>query len=422
MIDSGVVDQTIGNEDGTSLTKESTTRRDESGRFAAPSEQSFGLEGVEADQGYTQLPAAEDVALEEVPTFDEFKAAIADEAPLEFEKVKWEKADGTPLADNVTVTADQAGSALAACEGEVSSYIEGTDLAELAGITDPARAEALKASPEHAEEFGIDPAQVKANAEALQGEQKEATADVRASPPVEPDAEFERLLNNPHAVEAWRGRFVELEQHYANGLNAAYGLAQQSVIDDIPELRGVPPDQWQPALMALAQQDPQRIQGALNKLARFNQTQAAQAQWQQHQAAQLQQRQLQQFESHVNAEDARLVEMVGGQKAADEANQAMIDYLTSQGVARNQQLNVFMQNPVLRTAEARQIAWKAQQYDRLMAAPKAVPTRTLPHVQKPGSSNSMSRSEISLAALEARFNKNLSIDDAFALYQARQRA
>ena len=164
------------------------------------------------------------------------------------------------------------------------------------------------------------------------------------------------------------------------------------------------------------------MQRALAPLQRVNQSQVEraqqQAQYQQYQQA----LQYERFVNDVNAEDARLIEMVGSQKAADEANSAMIDQLTAQAIAANQLVNAFMQNPVLRTAEARQIAWKAQQYDRLMAAPKAVPTRTLPHVQKPGSSNSMSRSEISLAALEARFNKNLSIDDAFALYQARQRA
>ena len=93
------------------------------------------------------------------------------------------------------------------------------------------------------------------------------------------------------------------------------------------------------------------------------------------------------------------------QKAADEANQAMIDHLTAQGIPRNQLANAFVQNPVLRTAEARQIAWKAQQYDRLMAAPKAVPVRQPQNVQRPGSSAPRSTSQnSSLAALNRQLD------------------
>ena len=173
MIDSGAVDQTIGNEDG-SLTRESTNR-DESGRFTSDSAPKFGLAAVEQEAGYSPLPDPSDPAVVEIPTLEEFVEAVGDQQSLDvFEPVKWtDNRTGDALEPNQTATVEQASAALAAREGEVSSYIEGMDLAELAGITDLARAEALKANPEHAEEFGLDPKQVEANG-------RKETADVPA--------------------------------------------------------------------------------------------------------------------------------------------------------------------------------------------------------------------------------------------------
>ena len=90
--------------------------------------------------------------------------------------------------------------------------------------------------------------------------------------------------------------------------------------------------------------------------------------------------------------------MVGEQRA-DEANAALINHLTKQGVPRNQIPNVMMQNPALMTAEARLTAWKADQWDKLMAAPKAVPVRQPHTVQRPGSTAPRGAGQNSLAAL-----------------------
>ena len=121
------------------------------------------------------MPDPSDPAVVEIPTLEEFVEAVGDQQSLDvFEPVHWtDNRTGDALEPNQTATVEQASAALAAREGEVSSYIEGMDLAELAGITDLARAEALKANPEHAEEFGLDPKQVEANG-------RKETADVPA--------------------------------------------------------------------------------------------------------------------------------------------------------------------------------------------------------------------------------------------------
>ena len=113
----------------------------------------------------------------------------------------------------------------------------------------------------------------------------------------------------------------------------------------------------------------------LNRVGQIAQQQAAVQQQQAHVAQQ-------QFVNHVQAEDARLVEMVGSDKAAAEANQALVTYLTEHGIPQNQMVDIVWQNPVLRTAEARQTIWKAAKYDAIQKAkPAAIehnPTGTAP--------------------------------------------
>ena len=80
--------------------------------------------------------------------------------------------------------------------------------------------------------------------------------------------------------------------------------------------------------------------------------------------------------------DQRLVEMVG-KEDAEAATKALITYLDDHGVARNQRANIIMNNPVLRTAEARETIWKAAKYDEMMNT-KSYPTNAVPPVQRPG--------------------------------------
>jgi hypothetical protein len=420
LIDSGAVDQTIGSEDGTSLTKESTTRRDESGRFTSSDVgQKFGMEGLEADAGYVPLS---DIRKAEGKTyggdpdplekaFGDLEASGAVEPEQQANPVQWYKTDGSgdPLEPNVTTTVEHAAEALTDYQANVARYVDGMEIDAFREMIDQSRAELLKNDPKAAELYGLDPKEVEANALKETADVPAPEAQAQQSTEIEgSDEELTRALKHPRIAEAVTSEWDRADaarQQYANALNYVNQLAQANLVDHLPELARLPIEQWEGAIVALAQQDPQRVQRALAPLQRVNQLQVERAQQQaQHQQYQ-QALQYQQFENEVNAEDARLIEMVGSQKAADEANRAMIDHLVAQGVPRNQIFNALMQNPVLRTAEARQTAWKAQQYDRLMAAPKAVPVRQPQNVQRPGSSAPRSTSQnSSLAALNRQLD------------------
>ena len=90
--------------------------------------------------------------------------------------------------------------------------------------------------------------------------------------------------------------------------------------------------------------------------------------------------------ARVQAEDQRLIEMVGGKAAAEEANQALVDYLGEHGVAKQDMVSLVAQNPVLQTAEARKTILEAAKYRAMMTQAKAIPARPVPNVQKPGTS------------------------------------
>ena len=416
MIDSGTVDQTIGNEDGTSLTKESTNRRDESGRFTfSDGELKFGAEGLEADAGYVPLS---DVRKAEGKTYrgdpDPLEKAFSN---LEVEPepvaipVEWFKTDGSgdPLEPNVTTTVEQAAEALTDYQANAARYVDGMAIDAFREMIDQSRAELLKNDPKAAELYGLDPKDVEANAPKETADVPAPEAQAQQTTEIEgSDEELARALKHPRVAEAITSEWDRADaarQQYTNALNYVNQLAQANLVDHLPELARLSIEQWKGPIVTLAQQDPQRVQRALAPLQRVNQSQVEraqqQAQYQQYQQA----LQYERFVNDVNAEDARLIEMVGSQKAADEANSAMIDQLTAQAIAANQLVNAFMQNPVLRTAEARQIAWKAQQYDRLMAAPKAVPVRQPQAVQRPGTSAPRSTSQnSSLAALNRQLD------------------
>jgi hypothetical protein len=157
-------------------------------------------------------------------------------------------------------------------------------------------------------------------------------------------------------------------------------MLQAAVAALAPQLNDIPLEHWPQAIQTLAQVDPARAQLVSDTLQNWGAIQQAQQQEQQRQALV----QNQQFEATVASEDTRLTEMFGGDKAqADAANAALVSFLGRSGVPRGEMVSVIRANPALQTAEARLAAWKAEEYDRIKSAPKAVP-EALPAVQRPG--------------------------------------
>jgi hypothetical protein len=183
------------------------------------------------------------------------------------------------------------------------------------------------------------------------------------------------------AVEAELAKAESVKGEYAQALQAGQQMLQATVAALAPQLDGVPLELWPQAIQTLAQVDPVRANLVADTLQKWGAIQQAQAQQEQQRAHTAHQ----QFEATVTAEDARLTEMFGGDKAvADAATDATLSYLAEQGIPRQQMLEVFKANPVLSTAEARQLVWKAKQYDNIQQAKVTAAARPAPQVQRPG--------------------------------------
>jgi hypothetical protein len=183
------------------------------------------------------------------------------------------------------------------------------------------------------------------------------------------------------AVEAELAKAESVKGEYAQALQAGQQMLQATVAALAPQLDGMPLELWPQAIQTLAQVDPARANLVADTLQKWGAIQQAQQQAQQQQAYIAHQ----QFEATAKAEDARLDELFNGDKAAAEAaTAATFEYLKEQGLRQDQLLPLFKANPILSTAEARQLVWKATQYDRIQQAKVTAAAKPAPQVQRPG--------------------------------------
>jgi hypothetical protein len=154
------------------------------------------------------------------------------------------------------------------------------------------------------------------------------------------------------AVEAELAKAESVKGEYAQALQAGQQMLQATVAALAPQLDGMPLELWPQAIQTLAQVDPARANLVADTLQKWGAIQQAQQQAQQQQAYIAHQ----QFEATAKAEDARL----------------------------DQLLPLFKANPILSTAEARQLVWKATQYDRIQQAKVTAAAKPAPQVQRPG--------------------------------------
>jgi hypothetical protein len=343
------------------------------GQFA-PAEPLTGLAGIEADAGY--VPLADD------------NTSVEDTSPLTIEQAVESL---PPDVDAIAGTP----------EAEVKTY--GTfldDLDENVSITLEQAAE-ITSREKEAEEKALEDAEqakIRAEVDKLRGVQSDPDAD--AIDAVEGlEEETRRALKIPQVRQAIEAEFAEAnqvrEQHTAT-VQAGQQMLQATLASLAPQLQAVPLEHWAQAIQQMAQTDPVRAELVADTLDKWSRLQFAQQQDQQ-QRAQIAH---QQFEQHVRSEDQRLVQMLGSEKVADEANRALFTYLDDHGVAKDQRLNILVSNPVLRTAEARQTIWEAQKYRTMMKAGKPAPTTRVPTVQRPGTSN-VSRSSDPSAKMQS---------------------
>jgi hypothetical protein len=360
----------------------------------------LGREGVEAEFGYVRMPEQETPPESSTTLQAEIerrKASRQLEDPIE--KIEYLQLDsGEKAPENETVTIERAAADLTAYHNQQIDNAAKSISSDFAKAVDKLRADALEANPKAVDELGLSKEEVAA-AKAVKTEeavQDEPAAMEAKQAPSEPDPyldaieglepETREALKKPQVrqfLETYAAEGEQVKQAYTDGLNNAQQFGQAAILALAPELAQVPLDRWGDGINMIAQADPVRGQ----QLATMFSNVAAIAQRQQLVTQHEQETARQNFESHVKSEDARLVEMVGSEKAANEANQALINYLGEHGIPRNQMLSMVVQNPVLRTAEARQTIWKAQKYDELLKSPARAAPKPLPPVTRPGTAS-----------------------------------
>jgi hypothetical protein len=391
--------------------------RADNGQFTS-GEQKFGLASVEADAGYVPFSSpAQDDAIETDDLraeFDRFVDQGGDVGELENEPdpIKLLDSDGKQLPENVTVTAEQAGAALSGYQHQVGSYVEGMALDNLTDQIDQARAAVLKSDPNLASEYGLDPAQVAANAAKLEQKAEnpeqpatDAAKEPAAEQPVDGlEPKLAEALKHPQvraAVEEEIGKAGQARQQYETALNFTHALAQQSLVEKLPELARVPVDQWANAIVAIAQQDPNRVGNALDSIKRVNDVQVASQHYQQQQAA-VRQQQIDAWAKDQEAKhDAWLAQE--GVKVA-ELKPYMEPYLQSVGTNSHQLAEFAQRFPeVFRSDPMQRVFTDAIRYHALSQTPKAEAFRGLPPVVRPGAAGAARVSDNSskIAALNA---------------------
>jgi hypothetical protein len=151
------------------------------------------------------------------------------------------------------------------------------------------------------------------------------------------------------------------------------------LIEKLPELARVPVDQWANAIVAIAQQDPNRVGNALDSIKRVNDLQVARGQWQQHQAA-IQQ---QQFATYKAEQDAKFEQSVGPVTDADKS--AARDYVLGVLGLTQEEASTLANNPTAIDHRFQRALLDASRYHSMMQASKALSTKPLPPVVRPGS-------------------------------------
>lgn len=366
---------------------ETEIARNDDGTFAAGEPDTTGLFGREealVKGGYTLPPKADQP--EETGSDEESLRQAADrvaakrgepEIPLTPSGVL-ELADIDP---KIALTVEQAAELRTAARGDIARFTDSVGLDQLAADIDAKRAEVIKGDPKVAKELGVevpkDPALTKA-------EQAEA-AEIDAMDGLDP--ETRKALKSPQIRQAIEQEFTKAEaaqKGYAEALNTANQFAMANLVDHFPELGSIPAEQWEPALNILAQQDPQRFDRAMGVLQRVSQLQTAQQQWQQQQA----QVQHQQFEAvrqqYSRASDAALGPMTMAEKSA--MAEELVSYVGEYGVSREQFMREAETNLALHHPAFQRMAADAVKYQRLMKSPAKAAPKSLPPVQKPGSS------------------------------------
>jgi hypothetical protein len=334
--------------------------------------------------------------------------------------------DGEPVAPTEAITLQRAARDYAAATSAERLLAENQTSEALAARIDAMRAEALAKDPNAAEIFGFELPETKAD-KAEPGTSK-SESDVGAqtetnAPAIDGlDPELAKALQHPQVAQAIEERLGETEkvrQTYINGLAAAQQVAQMSILSQIPELIGIPPENVQAAFAELARKDPARF-ARVQALVANTQQMFAQQQQQHHRSAEIAR---QNFKALAKTEDARLDTMLKGEpKATQQAVSAEIFAAAKEsGVEPSELVRLFNTELLMRNAAFQRMMYDAGKFRLMTKTKDAAAAKAVPQVLRPGMARTPSeRNHADLRALSAKLTSSGDIRDAVALYNARK--
>ncbi|UGX98437.1 hypothetical protein G6321_00026285 [Bradyrhizobium barranii subsp. barranii] len=388
--------------------------RDSLGQFAG-GEEKFGLQGVEADQGYTHVktPAAPPAADSAEAVYEGYKRKRGDTDGQIVTRELIYADTGEKVEPNLAITPEQAHDALTQSVSFERAGRELLGIEQTRDQIDRARAEKINGDPKLAEHYGVE----------LDADKAPAPEVAAEEPYVEPadgqlHPEVEKALKHPQVRQAIAEEFTKAEQvtkAYSDGLENARLHTLATLGEVVPHLLGLEPAQFEQGMELLAQVDPPAFQKAMSILARTHTIVQAQQQAAQQQAS----IERQQIETWAKAEDARLKTM--GIEITNQVAEEVADYAKSLGLDRETLGKAMIDHPILRSAEVQAMMVTAAKSHAMKKAPaKAIP-RPVPSVQRPGVARTAGDRDMSeIVALRQRATATGDAEDVFKLYTARK--
>lgn len=335
--------------------------------------------------------------------------------------------DGGPVAGTEAITLDRAARDYAAATSAERLLAENQSNEALAAKVDALRAEALARDPDAAEFFGFElpdaksekPEPGKSRSETPASEQ----AGVDGAAAIEGlDPELAKALQHPQVAQAIEERLGETEkvrQGYIDALASARQITQMSILSQIPELIGLPPENVQAAFADIARRDPARF-ARVQALIASTQQVFAQQQQEHRRSAEIAR---QNFASHAKAEDARFDAMLKGEpRATQQAVTAEIYAAAKEsGLEPAEFVRLFNTEPLMRNAAFQKMMYEAGKFRLMTKARDAASAKALPQVVRPGMARTPAeRNQADLRTLSAKLSNSGDIRDAVALYNARK--
>jgi hypothetical protein len=399
----------------------SEDRNEATGQFTAPPEQLFGREEELVRNGYTvrkdDAPAeqetygSDDASLRQAA---EDLAAKRGEADVEFTPSELiAHRDPDPLE---AVTVAQAAADRSMASSEIKTFTESMDLAKFAEEIDAKRAKLIDGNPKAADVLGLSPEEVAA-AKAAKEAAKEAAEGMEAKETAEPspydaieglEPELKEVLKkSPQArqyLEEIATEGEQVKQAYTGALEQGQQVARATIAALAPQLDQIPLEHWGAAIQQIAATDPVRGKLVIDTLQNWSAIQERQQLMTHHQ----QQIAHQNFETLRQQYSRQSDEVLGPMTVAEKTAMAedLVKYVGEYGVTREQLVHEAKTNLALNHPAFQKMAADALKFRAMQKSAKAVPTRQIPPVQRPGTSGAarVSDSSSKLATLQSQLS------------------